>query len=66
MRDDTANCLDRNHRRWQSYGFHMTIAEHHLRSLQGKGMKEPPPGERDMLADAAIHVLMALTLRELG
>jgi len=64
MRDDTEGCLDHNHRRWQHYGFHLTIARHHLDALPGKGMAPPPPGERDVLADAAIHVLRALTLRE--
>ena len=36
MRDDSANCLNRNHRRWQSYGFHLAIASRHLRDLEGK------------------------------
>jgi hypothetical protein len=64
MRDDTEGCLDRDYKRWQHYGFHLTIARHHLDALPGKGMAPPPPGERDVLADAAIHVLRALTLRE--
>jgi len=40
------------------------MATAHLRTLPGKGMATPPPPERDALADAAIHVLMALTLRD--
>ena len=36
MRDDGVDCLDRDHRRWQSYGFHLAIASRHLRDLEGK------------------------------
>jgi hypothetical protein len=64
MRDDTEGYLDRNHRHWQSYGFHLAIAGHYLRGLPGKGMAKPQPPELDALAHAAIHLLRTLTLRE--
>jgi len=64
MHDDSEGCLDRNHRHWRYYGYHVAMATAHLRTLPGKGMATPPPPERDALADAAIHVLMALTLRD--
>jgi hypothetical protein len=64
MRDDSEGCLDRNHRHWQSYGFHLAIAARHLSALPGKGMAKPQPPELDALAHAAIHLLRTLTLRE--
>jgi hypothetical protein len=62
LRADTEGCLDHSYRRWQSCGFHLTLARSHLDALRTTA--KPSPGERDALADAAIHVLMALTLRE--
>jgi hypothetical protein len=62
MRDDREGCLDPEYRRWQSCGFHLTVARQYLNTLRSTA--KPSPGERDALADAAIHVLMALTLRE--
>jgi hypothetical protein len=54
MRDDSANCLNRNHRRWQSYGFHLAMAAYHLHPLMTAGMGKPQPPELDALAHAAI------------
>jgi len=41
VHDDTANCLDRSHGRWQSYGFHLAAARQHLRHLEGERNHEP-------------------------
>jgi len=54
--------MNRNLRRWSNCGFHLTLARSHLDNLRTTA--KPAPGERDLLADAAIHALMALTLRE--
>ena len=64
MHDDSEGCLDRNHRHWQSYGFHLAIASRHLRDPEGKGMGNLRLPERDALAYAAIHLLRTLTLQE--
>jgi hypothetical protein len=34
LRDDTEGCLDRDYKRWQHYGFHLTIARSHLDALR--------------------------------
>jgi|SRR6516162_3089037 hypothetical protein len=60
--DDPYDCMNRNLRRWSNCGFHLTLARSHLDNLRTTA--KPAPGERDLLADAAIHALMALTLRE--
>ena len=45
MGDDTEGCLDRNHRHWQSYGFHLAIAARHLSALPGTRHEAAPFGD---------------------